>query len=181
MMHERESCQQQDHPGFSFTCHIWSWNRELTKRKVTRVRIRQHRQWLSELDSTIDKKLGEQLQPSQQGESQHSKSQLDWRKTWTVTSADPWEVREQAGMSQASCLTQEKLGMSCCDRVNDYSRSRRFYEGIRRNGRGQFNDRKKTIHSKKYNGLRVSIRTYKNLPGVDENFTHSALITILRC
>lgn len=61
--------------------------------------------------------------------------------------------------SQASYVTQEKSGMSCCDRADDYSRPGRFSEEVMRHGRGQFKDWKKTIHSKKYYGQRFLLGT----------------------
>lgn len=43
-------------------------------------------------------------------------------------------VSGKLGWSQLSCLAQEKPGVSYCDRVDEYSRPRRFYEELMRHG-----------------------------------------------
>lgn len=57
-----------------------------------RIRIKQHQQWLREPRHRQEVGRTVTALPAKE-KSQHSKSQLDGRKTWTVTSADPWEVR----------------------------------------------------------------------------------------
>lgn len=126
--------------------------------------------------------------PPSKEKSQHSKVQLDWRKTCTVTSADAWEVR---------CLCTKQLGSKlewpqaspwhkrnrewAAVTVNDYSRTRRFYEEIMRNERGQFNDRRKAMHGEKIERSKSLRRNMYESPGVDANLTHFALITTPKC
>lgn len=106
------------HPRFSLPCPISSWDRELILRRVVRMRAFEHQRWLSELDSspTDKNKLGRATTVCPAGDkSQHSKSQLDWRKTWPAMSGRSGlggngVSAHQAAWQQAGMLTSKLPG-----------------------------------------------------------------------